>query len=331
LVLDYSRDHHRPGRRLPYFPPVTCRSRLMLEVASELVGVRGWIDRQAKVSLRPQGGEQWNLTLFGSDTPSAIGAVVRGDAHIAMINPMGPLAMAYRGSAPFGEPQPLRVVTMMPSQDQLVFAVKADTGIQSVADIGERRYPLRVSMRGQRDHSIHFMVEQVFQAAGFSLDDIVAWGGLVRYDHNLPDDPNRMGAVDRGEIDAIFDEAVEVWSDMAVEHGMRLLPVEESLLQKMEALGLRRAAIRAENHPTLREDVWTVDFSGWPVFTRADMPDNVVKLFCQCLEARKDLVPWERDGPLPLEIMCRESDETPLDVPLHPAAEQFWRERGYLG
>jgi hypothetical protein len=41
-------------------------------------------------------------------------------------------------------------------------------------------------------------------------------------------------------------------------------------------------------------------------------------------------VPWERDGPLPLEIMCRESDETPMDVPLHPAAEQFWRERGYL-
>ena len=34
--------------------------------------------------------------------------------------------------------------------------------------------------------------------------------------------------------------------------------------------------------------------------------------------------------PLPVEKMCRDSPETPLDVPLHPAAERFWRERGYL-
>ena len=36
------------------------------------------------------------------------------------------------------------------------------------------------------------------------------------------------------------------------------------------------------------------------------------------------------DGPLPLADMCRDSPQTPLDVPFHPAAERFWRERGYL-
>jgi TRAP-type uncharacterized transport system substrate-binding protein len=28
--------------------------------------------------------------------------------------------------------------------------------------------------------------------------------------------------------------------------------------------------------------------------------------------------------------MCRDTLEGPLDIPLHPAAESFWREQGYL-
>ncbi len=48
------------------------------------------------------------------------------------------------------------------------------------------------------------------------------------------------------------------------------------------------------------------------------------------LEARKDRIPWQGEGPLPLERMCRDTPETPLDIPLHPAAERFWHDRGYL-
>jgi len=28
--------------------------------------------------------------------------------------------------------------------------------------------------------------------------------------------------------------------------------------------------------------------------------------------------------------MCRDTADGPLVIPLHPAAEKFWRERGYL-
>jgi TRAP-type uncharacterized transport system substrate-binding protein len=329
-VLNYNRDYWRPGRREPYYPPVTIRSKLMLEVASEIVGIRGWVDRQAKISLRPQGGEQWTLTLFASDAPSGLYAVANGEADFASINPGGPLAMAVRGTGPFQQPLPLRAITVIPSLDQLVFAVTEATGLTSVQDIRDRRYPLRISLRGQRDHSIHFLVNQVLGIAGFSLDDVVAWGGSVRYDHNLPDDPNRMGAVDRGEIDALFDEAIPTWGEMALDHGMRMLPLAEPVLQQLEALGLRRAVIPKEKYPKLPADVWTVDYSGWPVFTRADVPDRVVTIFCQALEARKEIIPWEENGPLPLETMCRNTPEAPLDIPFHPAAEAFWRERGYL-
>jgi hypothetical protein len=67
-------------------------------------------------------------------------------------------------------------------------------------------------LRGQKDHSVHLVVNEVLAAAGFSLEDIIAWGGQVRYDASLPDSPVRLGAVQRGEADAIFDDTLEARS-----------------------------------------------------------------------------------------------------------------------
>ena len=38
----------------------------------------------------------------------------------------------------------------------------------------------------------------------------------------------------------------------------------------------------------------------------------------------------DKPGDLPVERMAREAPDTPQTVPLHPAAERFWRSRGYL-
>ena len=50
----------------------------------------------------------------------------------------------------------------------------------------------------------------------------------------------------------------------------------------------------------------------------------------KALDARKHHIPWQGDGPLPVERMCVDAADTPLDVPLHPAAELYWRQCGYL-
>jgi hypothetical protein len=66
------------------------------------------------------------------------------------------------------------------------------------------------------------------------------------------------------------------------------------------------------------------------VFCHEHTPDDLVTAICAALEARRDRIPWQGEGPLPLERMCYDTPEGPLDVPLHPAAERFWRDRGYL-
>jgi TRAP-type uncharacterized transport system substrate-binding protein len=302
----------------------------MLEVASELVAANEWPDKQVIIHLRPQGDESWRLCFFASDAPNAVDAVVGGEADIAICNPGGVLAMAVKGAGPFKEAYPLRAIMVIPQFDQFGIGVMADTGITSIAQIKERKYPLKVSLRGQRDHSVHTYAEQVFNTYGFSLSDIEAWDGEVRYTPEFPDGPNRIGAVERGEINAIIDEAMPMWANRALKLGMRFLPIEEDKLQQLEAMGMRRVAITREEFPGLPEDVWTVDFSGWPVFCLESLDDRIVTQFCQALENRKDRIPWYGEGPMRLDLLCRDTKEGPMTIPLHPAAERFWRSLGYL-
>jgi TRAP-type uncharacterized transport system substrate-binding protein len=301
----------------------------MLEVAAELVNRRDWPYLQARVSLREQGGNDWPVTLFASDSPAAIWEVAAGKVQFAIINPSMILKMAALGSPPFTEPLPLRSIAVLPSSDQMLFAVTARTGLKSFTDIRERRFPLNVSLRGQPDHSLHVITNHVLSAAGFSLDDIVSWGGEVRYDGGMPYGPNRIGAVQRGEIDAIFDEGASTWGNMALELGMTFLRLDEELLQRLETVGLRRGLIERANFPQLASDIPTLDFSGWPVYTHQNTADQIVTDFCRALDMSKDRIPWAQDAPLPLAQMVRDTTEGHLEVPLHPAAERFWQERGY--
>jgi TRAP-type uncharacterized transport system substrate-binding protein len=308
----------------------TIRSRLVLEVASELVDQPGWQYRQARVSLREQGGDGWPTVLFGSDGPAAIEQVAGGEIQIAIINPAAPLALAVRGKGPFKQPIALRAITVIPSPDQLAFAVTEQTKVATLREIGERRLPLRISVRGQTDHSLHLVMKEVLAAAGFSFDDVVSWGGQVRYDPGLPKGPNRLGAVARGEVDMIIDEAVHNWLNVALDSGMRVLPMDEPMLTRLEELGFERAVLPKVHYPKLPTDVPTLDFSGFPVYTHASVPDQIVTSVCAALEARKEKIIWQEPGPLPLELMCRNTPAGPLNIPLHAAAERFWREHGYL-
>jgi TRAP-type uncharacterized transport system substrate-binding protein len=310
--------------------PHTTRSRLMLEVGCELVNRRDWPYLQAKVNLREQGSDEWPVTLFGSDSPATIWEVASGKVQFAIVNPSMILKMAALGSPPFMEPLSLRSIAVLPSSDQMVFAVSEETGLKSFTEIRQRRFPLKVSVRGQSDHSLHIITQHVLAAAVLSLEDIVSWGGEVRYDTGMPYGANRIGAVQRGEIHAIFDEGASTWGNMALELGMTFLALDEELLDRLEIIGMRRGLIERKNFPKLATDVPTLDFSGWPIYTHKDTADQLVADFCGALEASKDRIPWAQDAPLPLAQMVHDTPEGHLEVPLHPAAERFWRDRVYL-
>jgi len=102
------------------------------------------------------------------------------------------------GSAPFNEPIPLRAIAVLPALDQMVFAVKQATGLTTFSDIRARKFPLRVSLRGQPDHSLHVIIDHVFATAGFSLDDVRLWAAkCATTAHAVWREPHRRGRARR--------------------------------------------------------------------------------------------------------------------------------------
>lgn len=315
----------------PRLRPPQMRSILFLEALGEMIQPTSFPYPEVRLQVRRQGGgNEFAMTLFATGSFEALFSIAQREIDLAVVNPSGALTMAYRGKGPFAEPVPVRIVAVMPSADEFAFAVAAGTGIRSLADLAARRYPLRISMRAQRDHAVHWYVEEAFKAHGFTLAELMGWGGSVSYDPGLPFDPARLARVEDGHADAIFDEAVRQWVGPAVEMGMHFLPIEGPAAERLADAGLRPAALTRERFPMLPADVTTLDFSGWPIYTHADVDEELIYRFCHGMDSRRARIPWDGPGELPVATMCRDTPATPMDVPLHPGAERYWREAGYL-
>ncbi len=251
-----------------------------------------------------------------------------GGVDLAFVNPSALLTQAYRGVGLFKKPLPLRIVASYPSWDRFIFTVHPRTGIRSLADIKTRRYPLRASVREDPTHSTLILIEQAFALHGFTLNDIESWGGRLVLCGGPSDVRRRLEPLARGEIDAVFDEGIKVWFAQALEAGLVPLELDEDEFAAMGKLGWRRVVLPKARFPRLAKEIDALDFSGWPIYCNASLPEETAYDVCAALAAREAEIPWEKgtDGSALHAVI--ETDTTPMDVPLHPGAERWHREHG---
>ena len=249
-----------------------------------------------------------------------------GGVDLAFVNPSALLTQAYRGVGLFSTPLPVRIVATYPSWDRFVFMVHPRTGIRSLADIKAKRYPLRVSVREDPTHSTLVLIDQAFALHGFTLKDIESWGGRLVVCGSPSEERRRLEPLGRGELDAVFDEGIKVWLDAALAAGLVPIELDGSEFTALGKLGWRRVSLPKARFPLLSRDVDTLDFSGWPIYANASLPDETAYDICGALAAREAEVPWDSVSGGSALHMLRETDSTPMDVPLHPGAERWHRE-----
>ena len=160
-----------------------------------------------------------------------------------------------------------------------------------------------------------------------TVKDIESWGGRV-HPCGPPGDKKRLNGLRDGTIDAVFDEGIKTWFGEALACGLAPIELEPDAFAHMEKLGWRRVLIPAGRFAGLNADHACLDFSGWPLYASAALPDQVAYDICGAFAARHDEMPWEEGTHQGILQVFTETDATPMDVPLHPGAERWLREHG---
>ncbi|HXL09402.1 MAG TPA: TAXI family TRAP transporter solute-binding subunit [Candidatus Bathyarchaeia archaeon] len=288
-----------------------------------------------RLSLTAKSNDRKGISLsFVTGSFREIKAVADGKCSLAWVNPSVLLTMAYRGKGPFRKRLPLRALAVFPSYDVMGFAVHESTGITSLSQIKQERFPLKLSTRlvtqsALRENSTMFTIAAVMRAAGFTFAELRKWGGKIHL-ASRPSDPVRRASIENATVNAIFDEGIKSWARTALENGFRFLPLEGVVRKSMAGMGYRPTVMSKSRFHGMAEDVTTIDFSGWPMIVRADMPDDSAYAICEAIEKRKEVIPTDNYKPLDMAQLCANDEEAPYDVPLHPGAKRFYRERGYL-
>ncbi len=215
------------------------------------------------------------------------------------------------------------------------FLINMNTGLNSVNDIRTRKFPLRVGTTTKGD-SNYYHNQIIFQAYGFTFEDIEKWGGNIQPAADMTPSTNTFKM---GKLDAIFKysgvpqpQFLELSEIKPLK--MKMLPLgEEPEVLKIvhEKLDLDRGVLKAGTYPFMDKDVTTLVFPEMLVASPR-VPADVVYDIIKTL--------WERREYLfNSHASFKEGIETPELLmrnikiyarPIHPGAEKFFKEKGWL-
>jgi len=250
-----------------------------------------------------------------------------GKLDLVWLNPSIIPSMAVRGVGPFEKKLPLRALAVFPSWDRLVIAVSPRLGVNSMEELIARKPKMRVSIAV--NDCVDFAIKFLLKAHGISRNHFIRWGGQV-FEVVRPSNPQRRAGIVSGKLDMVIDEGMDSWGDVAVEHGMKFLSYSEPVLQKLEKYGFRRARLDHGRIAGIDEPTTVVDFSGWPVVVHKNFPDDLAYHIAAVLEKIRAEIPYDATETPSMRQLCSNTEAGPLDFPLHPGAERYYREKGYL-
>jgi TRAP-type uncharacterized transport system substrate-binding protein len=253
--------------------------------------------------------------------------VASGKLDLVWLNPSAIPSMAVRGKGPFRKTHPLRALAVFPSWDRLVIAVSPKLGVRTMEELIAIRPKMNVSIAV--NDCVDFAIKALLKAHGISQQDFIEWGGTVD-EVVRPSNPRRREGIIAGTMDMVIDEGMDSWGDVAVEHGMVFLPYSEKVLKKMEKYGFQRAQLEGGRLAGIKEPTTVLDFSGWPIVVHERFPDDLAYHIVSVLDKIREEIPFDAPSTPSMTSLCTSTEAGPLDFPLHPGAERYYREKGYL-
>ena len=250
------------------------------------------------------------------------GVTTRVDARVDFgVTSSAMLSSAYNGKlAGKGPYRNLRSIAKIENPFYYLIAVKKESGIKDFAHIKQQQLPVRIM--GADNNML-----TILKYYSISADDIKSWGGTIGV---------TVEEVLKGDFDILagflaspaLNPESAWWTTVSQKFDLYFLELPEELLKLIAQQNVDAEVVEV-HHSLLRgvdRRIKTLGRSGESVFARDDTPDQAAYDLAKAID--------ENHGALKWFIRVYTYDPKTVwqnfGVPLHPGAEKYYREAGYM-
>lgn len=257
-----------------------------------------------------------------------VGNILRtetGEMDIATTNiTVANLAQAVK--PPYEKPfKNVRSLVVTQETGYYIAIVRKDFPVDTVEEMFKKKIPARLCTL-YLGNVTELIWKNIFLSHNVTWDDISRWGGKM----NFVPWPDAVNLVKDGHADGILARgATRIgWAiELATARPIKILKFSESEMEFLnKTYGIQQGVIPGNSYPGIPEDTICPADEGMSVVHK-DVPDDVVRGILTALwdgadkfaKHHADLAQFKR------ESMCKG-----MPLPLHPAAEKFYKEKGCL-
>jgi TRAP transporter TAXI family solute receptor len=237
---------------------------------------------------------------------------------------------ALNGEEPFKEkvPQVMALVTLYNNSPHQMAITKdfADKyGIKSLDDIVRKKPPFRVAVN-QRGNLLEKVNRIIFESYGITYDDIKKWGGDVYYE------PYKSGADMMKDnkndfIGASVFAPDGVFLELATNKPIQFISINEKAQKQLqEKLNMMPSVMKVGTYKFQTEDVATAS-AGAMIVVDPKMSNEEAYAITKALIENLDKIKAIHKN---LQDLTPKIMTNVFPAKLHPGAEQYFREMGYL-
>ncbi len=250
------------------------------------------------------------------------GTNVRIDARVDFgVTSSAFLSNAYNGT--FGNAEPydnLRLIARIEDPFYLLLAARKESGITGIAQIKQQQLPVRILDTGGG-------MSTVLDYYGMTADDIESWGGEMRVS---------LDEALKGEFDLIIgflaspgmNPESSYWTTLSERFDLYFIELPGELLDRIAQQNVDAEFVVAQNGLLRGVDrrIRTLGRSGESIFAREDTPEQAAYDLAKAIDENRGALKWF------IRVYFYDSGTVwhNFGVPLHPGAERYYREVGYI-
>ncbi|HYQ56494.1 MAG TPA: TAXI family TRAP transporter solute-binding subunit [Draconibacterium sp.] len=213
----------------------------------------------------------------------------------------------------------LRLIAHIEDPSYLLVGVKKESGITDLSEIKEKKLPLRIITRGGE------VENAVLDYYGLTKEALESWGGSIG---NVGDEEAEFDVIIGANASPAQNPECSYWTAYTYKYDLYFLDLADELLKQIDknVTGYELTEVKWGLLKGVDRAIPTVGRSGQVVFCREDTPEQAAYDVAKAVEQHRSALKWY------IRIYSYDSQTVWKndDVPLHPGAERYYREAGYI-